>query len=590
MLDNAASTTLPTITSAAPVFSSGGPNPLERNSSGGQSYWNAQYDYRGNLLFYLNGNRLYQANGTEITYSGTSTLHGSIGHPYSQYDCEFIPRPGTCDEYYIMAINQNNGNLLTGNLVWWVLNTSTWTLTGGGLSVNSQYVIPSIYGNTSERVVFAVGPPILSNGDRWLYLVGNSKVTMVRVGATGLTTNGLLLPATISGNTYPAPAGICTEAKVSADGTRLVYTLATGSTGKLVSVRLAESTGLYPGDLKDYGAAPPNETVRIAALTGPAYGVEFTNTLPSDNDNLLVSYGTDGATGSGVRYAVFAGSVISLSPVSTATRIYAQSEIERGLNGRLYAVSSAGLLRRMTVPTTTATAPSVGQAIGAVAATLVPAGTGPAPTYTTLYQRSIANQWAPYMNATTGLLVADPRGYIHLQAPTQVNLAGSAQTITVQLDPYLAANAWFNNGLSSVTTSTSSSTYTLTIPANAVPINGSGTLNVAVTVNTPCGTRLVGRAISVSNVLPCNPCGRPAPPAPVPTMAAYPNPATDYLTVANTPGAAEATLTNILTGRQTRYDIARQPMLSVASLPEGTYWLEVRNGELVRRERIVIKH
>lgn len=594
---------------ALPTIQAGGPtlppfyanDPLVR-SYGRNSLWNAQYDYQGNLLFYISGTRVYKADGTEITYAGTDPYYGSIGHPSGQRHITIVPRPGSCDEYYLLAFDVYPNDSYP-RLFWWSLNTSTWTLSGAPY-YGSPNEVHNALGQPVKTYflynsVMAVGPPVFADGSRWVYVCtnGSGRVIMVKVSPNSITSNGELLPQPINGVTYAGPVGTITSAKVSNDGTRLVYTTYDqqfgATSGKLASVALAPAGAQYPGDLDGYGALPPAQVIRSYTLPGQAFGVEFTARDASGNDKLLVSYGTDNAASSGIAYAQVSSSSIALSPVTASTASCAQSQLERGLDGRVYAVTAANsngtyLLRRLIVPTSTATAPILGQTVGGVTPTLIPFGGNDA----LPYQRAWANQWQP-----TGTANSDPSGYIHTYASTSsVNVNSGPQTVTLTLAPGFTPYLWGlgAGGASGVTFSASGNTCTYTFPQNSVALNTSTTAYIGVRANTPCGVRqTLDKAILVTNTAPCPGCGsgRPLPTSGGEQPIAYPNPATDRVTIAGLAGAAEATLTHVLTGRQTRFAVAgAEATLSVAALPEGTYWLEVRAGEQVRRERLVVRH
>ncbi len=560
-----------------------------------KTYWAAQYDYKGDLLFYIDGRNLKQADGT---------VFGTLLSPPRDFDCAIVPRPGSCDDYLLICSMVPPGQSGSNVFVYRInaSNPSACTLTMGYGSNTGQLssdrfqytrlaISPLLPNNT--RTVFAIGDV----GNLCFAVISNSDITpLTRVdyfycGLSTTTSRCYRWPAAFMGGV--------SDMKISPTGARLILVSAGVGSGsgsaQLACFKLSTapntSVGLFDFNSPDYGVS----VAKVPVLAGvPAFGLEFAPGSTNDPDQVLFSAGSDNGTNSGIRLVKFqyppwpaaSSTVIPpgdalVSPVSVGTRGAGQSQLEKGVDGRVYAINVTGSVHPITY-TTTAAAPLYGPSIGSVTPTLAP----------------IAANLPLQRTTGTRAFLNDARGYIPVSGPVSVNVNSGPQTITFKLDNttnWVGGPTW---SLSSNTTvnativgANNGFNASILVPQSVVVGGAQKEFTVSLLLNTPCGARIVERKVVVFNEAPCLPPCTNGRPAPVTPTSAYPNPASEMLTVPFTGENASITLTHLLNGKQFKRALTiRQAGINVTEFPTGTYLLEVKSGATIRRERLVISH
>lgn len=269
---------------------------------------NAAQDAYGNLEFYVVDEHIYDNNGILIG----STM------PYPNgKDILILPDPNDCDArlvltaYVDLLVGPSSGNYH------WFLFATRVKKTGTTWTVQPNVFNHTITGNDNRFMSMVLSQPD-GNGDRYWYVVTSGYATSFKISNTGINYVSSYTLGFIGGPT---------DAEISPSGDRLMWADA-GNNFELYWITLNPGNGAF----LTFGNRPLNVTGAYQA-----FGLEFV-----DNSNVLVSAlkTSVGGLSSGVFQCTF-GNPVATQVSSNAS--YAQSHLEKALDGKIYAASATGL-------------------------------------------------------------------------------------------------------------------------------------------------------------------------------------------------------------------------------------------------------
>ncbi|MDO8367541.1 MAG: T9SS type A sorting domain-containing protein [Saprospiraceae bacterium] len=294
-------------------FNSGGGSPSGFSGSLGSyttPYFaaNSAHDASGNLMFYVVNENIYDSGGNPIGSTGQSS--GSNGK-----DILILPDPKDCDDRLILSGNMDI--IPNGGAHYHVchLNATRVSKTG---AVQPNVFSYTIFGNDNYFMSMVLSKP-KPNGDRIWYVVTSSGAHQFNISTSGIT-----FGSDIHFISFIAEP---TDAEVSPSGDRLAWSNASIN---------ASSSELRWVNLNPNGSFGSLGGRFLSNLYWcKAYGLEFVN-----NSEVLVAAKLGGGSGSS---GIFKCDFITLTaPVST-NAAYAESQLEKALDGNIYAASSTGL-------------------------------------------------------------------------------------------------------------------------------------------------------------------------------------------------------------------------------------------------------
>jgi hypothetical protein len=271
---------------------------------------NCGYDAAGSILFYVVDGKIYNNTGIHV-----GSLTPLIG--YNSKDIIIIPDPADCNAHLVL---HTSTDLIVSSGCSYVTQLLCTKIThvGSVLTIQQYYYPVSNYNfNTCNRGVSMCVSQPKSNGSRFLYIAGDTRVYKYTVGNTGINQVNSF---NTGSNNYP------TDLELSPTGDKVAFANAAGGSAYSIKWVNLDANGDFIGVLNQMDASPS---------VYPAYGLEFI-----DNSRVLVAAG-NGSLG-GIYLAQLTGIPSSTQVVSNGA--YANSHLEMGLNGKVYAASSTGLL------------------------------------------------------------------------------------------------------------------------------------------------------------------------------------------------------------------------------------------------------
>lgn len=294
-------------------------------------------DQNGNLLFYTDGRKVYDKDGTEMqAVFLTDTLKGSS---FSTQSAVIVPQPscqGCQSYYYIFTTTEINGEKkLTYSIVDIRLNE------GKGKVIAKNLPLDDV--SSTENLISTF---VKKDSTYWVisHDYSNNTYRMYRV-----TKNGISISKTIDiGSTIDSPEKAQGYLKVSQDATKLAIAIPGGTRNLVELYDFADSTGAITNKKTiDLGPAPPT-----------VYGVEFS----PDSRTLFVTMKADtikkpGTYSSLLRYDLTQGDSVSLAKskvtLDSSKKEYYGS-VQLGPDGRIYlAVQGSDTLGVIKLPNDT---------------------------------------------------------------------------------------------------------------------------------------------------------------------------------------------------------------------------------------------
>lgn len=264
---------------------------------------NATRDAAGNLMFTVVDEFIYDAAGTQI-----GTL-ASSWHEMGK-DIAIIPDPGDCEARIILYATVD---LIVGPGSYeWTIRATRVSRNAGVWTVQNNYYTLVIGGCDNAFMAMAVRKPDTSNRRFW-YVILSRGIYVFHINAS------LIMPwanTQLNGDEKP------TDADISPSADRLIWT------DYEHELRWYNMNIL--GDLTTYGSRP-------ITTTGAYYssGVEFV-----DNNRVWVSAVKDDNSSGGIYQCTFGNPVAS---VVNSDKTLGNSQLEKALDGRIYAASATQL-------------------------------------------------------------------------------------------------------------------------------------------------------------------------------------------------------------------------------------------------------
>ena len=204
-------------------------------------------DHNGNFLFYTDGTRAINSQGTVITTDLS-------GDPSSTQSSMVIPSPGNCNEIYVFSVDFGFGN---DGMGFNIVDTQNWQVTASTNLCNDCFEkVTSIpHSNGEDHWIISVRP----NSRRVpVYLLNSQGVTLIQDQELNF------LPS-ISNVSYGSIKG-------SNDGSMLAIAYGGGGDNRVELLNFNNMTGEIEGYLNTYDV-------------GTAYGIEFS----PNNEYILIS-------------------------------------------------------------------------------------------------------------------------------------------------------------------------------------------------------------------------------------------------------------------------------------------------------------
>ncbi len=269
---------------------------------------NCGYDNSGNLRFFVIDGKVYDPAGTVI---GTLT-------PYLGYNGKkiiIVPDPADCNARLIFHTGGDLATPIGSCYHFTYVRCTRIQLSGSTLTVQHNYS-PGAFANSVTQcnlyVSMAISKP-LSNGNRYLYVAGDKNVYKYVVSSAGIS-----LPLSYGTGVDSKP----TDLEVSPTGDKIAWSDANTNNG-IRTITLDAN-----GDFVTFSQFP------VASGAYPCAGLEFFN-----NTQVLVSAGT-GSFG-GIYTANLSSAVCSDLVVDS---MFAKSQLEMSLDGRIYAASASRMM------------------------------------------------------------------------------------------------------------------------------------------------------------------------------------------------------------------------------------------------------
>lgn len=274
---------------------------------------NSAHDSGGNLLFYVVNNKIHDATGVQVGMIGT-------GWGYLGKEIIIIPDPNDCDARLVLS---GSFDLLVGggggNYVW-QMDITRVKKSGTTWNIQPAYFSSTIYGNDNGFMSMAVSKPNGGNQRYW-YVVTSIGVYRYEIGASGIT---YVDDITITNGDSP------TDAEISPTGDKLMWSDAGSFSSEILWVNLNPTTGNM--------ISSGNRVLHSAGGGYNLYGLEF-----EDNDHVLVC--AEKLTVFGLNSGIIRcdlNSTIASQVVSNPA--FATSQLERALDGKIYATSGTQLI------------------------------------------------------------------------------------------------------------------------------------------------------------------------------------------------------------------------------------------------------
>ena len=280
---------------------------------------NIGYDNNGAPIFTVVNNKVYNMTGQ---YAGDLSFK-------TDHQCKkiiIVPDPADCKSRIVFSSGMR---LVTGGGSCYynhVLVGTRIKYKGNTLTVEPDYVSYEVLGQCTLTNSFCISKP-KSGGKRFIYFAYGNTIDQLELNANTLN---LVSSIAIPGNPIE-PA----DMDLSMNDTKLGISNAQANTNgssseALVWVRTNSSTGNFIGSVSKTSLSITNQY--------PAYGIEFV-----DNNNLMIC---GGIAGNGAFFNFnFSGTSAPTSSLLFANSNYYHSQIERDLNGKLYAAASGGLIQ-----------------------------------------------------------------------------------------------------------------------------------------------------------------------------------------------------------------------------------------------------
>ncbi len=270
---------------------------------------NCAYDNSGNIAFYVVDGSIYNAAGTF-----TGSLTPSLG--YNGKKIIIVPDPGNCNARLIF---HTGGDIIVGGStscyhVTYVRCTRV-VISGSSLTIVHNYSSSAFVNSVSQcnlYVSMAVSKP-LSSGNRYLYVAGDKSIFKYVISPTGIS---LPLSYTTGYDSRP------TDLEVSPSGDKAAWSDANTNNG-IRYMNLDAS-----GDFVSFFQFP------VSLGADQSSGLEFFN-----NTQVLVSAGIGSA--GGIYKADLSTSVSNQVIVDS---LFAKSQLEMSLDGKIYAASATKLM------------------------------------------------------------------------------------------------------------------------------------------------------------------------------------------------------------------------------------------------------
>jgi hypothetical protein len=271
---------------------------------------NCAQDASGNLMFYVVDEKIFDNTGALIGSTTASWRHHAK-------DILIIPDPNDCDARLVLTAYVD---LLVGpssGYYHWFLDVTRVSKTGSTLTVQPNVFSYTLTGNDNAFISMTISQPDINGNRRW-YLVTSYAAWQFSISSSGINYVSNYLLGFIGGPT---------DVEISPLGDRLMWADA-GNHFELYWIMLNPSSGSF----LTLGNRP-------LSITGAyqAYGLEFI-----DNSNVLVSASKTSSTGvgSGVFQCTFG------NPIATqvsANAAYSTSQLEKAIDGKIYAASATDL-------------------------------------------------------------------------------------------------------------------------------------------------------------------------------------------------------------------------------------------------------
>ncbi len=272
---------------------------------------NGVFDDNGNLLFYLVGDQIFDAAGTSLAFIFTNNT--------ASQEPNIVPVPGVSDRWFVIYAEPTTS--LQANLFFTEVEHNP---TNGQVSiVPGRLNVPFGLGSFGFPN-FAVSRLNASN-ERFLYLVGPSRVQKHIISSTGISNGTVIFSVFTSPNTIFQN----NEAELSGDGTKLAWGVSDDFFGE-INILTLDANGDFVS----------NQLLNLPGGTLGVWGLEFSPC----GDKLFFSSGTaaspsanDGLNGYDLSTAI---PTFFHIPNSGS---YTNTHLELAVDGYIYATSNADL-------------------------------------------------------------------------------------------------------------------------------------------------------------------------------------------------------------------------------------------------------
>ncbi|MFN0214093.1 MAG: T9SS type A sorting domain-containing protein [Saprospiraceae bacterium] len=266
---------------------------------------NCAQDEYGNLMFYVVNEKIYDNTGNFIG-STAGLFWDSNGK-----DILIVPDPNDCNSRLVLSAYADIITPQGGSSYYkWFLDATRVSKTG---VVQPNIFSYPIGGNDNYFMSMVLSQPE-SNGDRFWYVVTSGFVTKFKITSGGIN---------LIGNVPLGYIAQPTDAEISPTGDRLMWTEA--------------SNNFHELRWMDPNTWALSSSPLVFASQYQAYGLEF-----MDNASVLVS--ATKTSGIGPSSGIFKYDFINSASQVVANAAYAESQLEKALDGNIYAASAGGLL------------------------------------------------------------------------------------------------------------------------------------------------------------------------------------------------------------------------------------------------------
>jgi len=266
--------------------------------TGGYYVSNGAFDENGNMLFYLKDESLFDGSGAPV---GSFT----IGAAFIMQEVAVVPVPGTCRDFYLIY---KLSDLFTHDLLYSKISVSAT----GTVSIVSK---DNLISNNAGSIPAGIAVSKLDGSVRYLYSVGPSSVEQYTISSGGI---GSMVSISSDG-TYTH------EAELNSDGTLLAW----GN---------RSNNEVYVCNLAD-GNVITTYTISTSGSSRSISGVEFS----SDDSALYVAISASSSSGGIFKINLSTGTNARL----TSGNSYANTQLETGKDGYIYAVNNDGSLGKI---------------------------------------------------------------------------------------------------------------------------------------------------------------------------------------------------------------------------------------------------